>query len=103
MKGKFPASRGSIFLLTLVACLVRPAYHQSPNYWLIRNTAYGNDIGHCGGGSAIELRIMIAFLSLHGNGVCCVTDLIVDFMVMVMAAFFFGYIYIYRVCELAAL
>lgn len=32
MKGKFPASRGSIFLLTLVACLVRPAYHQCPNY-----------------------------------------------------------------------
>lgn len=91
MKGKFPASRGSIFLLTLVACLVRPAYHQSPNYWLIRNTAYGNNIGYCGGGSAIELRIMIAFLSLYESGVCCVTDL----MVMVMAgAFFFLDIYI---------
>lgn len=38
---------------------------------------------------------MIAFLSLHGNGVCCVTDLIVDLMVMVMAGLFFGYIYMY--------
>lgn len=58
-----------------------------------RSVAYGNDLGHCGGGSAIGLRIMIAFLSLHGNGVCCVTDLIVDLMVMVMISAFL-YIYI---------
>lgn len=73
--------------------MVHPPYHQWPFTELLtnKNVAYGNDLGNCGGGSAIELRVMIAFLSLHGNGVCCVTNLIVDLMVMVMAgAFFFG-------------
>lgn len=46
---------------------------------------------------------MIAFLSLYGNGVCCVTDLIMDLIVIAMADASFSDIYIGRgfFCELA--